>query len=128
VRGRSTRRPCLWTRLALSLLAALLLTAGSFEVHAASPDHMATRGLGGSVAEGASHPFESRHVESSETRVHPPCLACLLQLQSVGVGFAVPAALPSPPGEGMLPSGAAVVPSGSLPRSGSPRAPPVLLG
>ena len=117
----------LLTRVVFALLAALF-ALGTTEVHSASADHLAGRGVGVGVqvAEGASHPLESRHVEGSETRVHPPCPACLLQLQTVAAGVTAPAVLPLPAGENAQADPARASRRSPLPRLGSPRGPPAL--
>lgn len=129
----SVRRSLFLTRVVFALLAALAFTFGTMEVHDASAvDHiagMAGRGAGMQgvqVAEGASHPLESRHVEGSETRVHLPCMACLLEMQTVAAALAAPATLPVPVGADALIAPAATVERHPLPRLRSPRAPPVL--
>ena len=117
------------TRVVFALLAALVLAVGTTEVHSASAtDHLAGRGVGAGiqVAEGASHPFEAPHVEGSETRTHPPCPACLLQLQTVAAGLTAPAVLPVPSGEETPADRARVHRQSPLPRLGPPRAPPAL--
>jgi hypothetical protein len=125
----SARRSLLPTRAVFALLTILAFAFGMTEVHDASADHMAGRGAGMSgvqVAEGASHPLESQHVESSETRVHSPCMACLLEMQTVAAGLAAPATLPVPAGTETLAAPAATAARHSLPRQSSPRAPPTL--
>jgi hypothetical protein len=116
------------TRALLALFIALALVAGSVEAHDASAaaEHLAGRGTSVQVAEGASHPNESRHVERSETRVHPVCPACLLQLQTVAAGVIAPVVLPLPAGED-APAGPVRASRPSQPsRLGSPRGPPAL--
>jgi hypothetical protein len=116
------------TRALLALFVALALVAGSVEAHdaSASADHLAGRGTCFQVAEGARHPNESRHIESSVTRIHPACPACLFQLQTVAVGVIAPAVLPIPAGENALAGPAQARRTSLLPRLGSPRGPPAL--
>jgi hypothetical protein len=123
---RGYRHPPL-TRVVFALLAALVLAVGTTEVHSASASHLAGRGFGVAVAEGASHPFDARHVEASETRVDPPCPACLLQLQTVAAGLTVPAVLPVPSAEAAPAVPAQARRRSPLPRLGPPRGPPALL-
>ncbi|HZF10153.1 MAG TPA: hypothetical protein VFE33_15295 [Thermoanaerobaculia bacterium] len=126
MRGHRSHRPL--TRVVFALLAVLAFALGSTEVHSASADHLAGRGLGGQIADGASHPFDAHHVESSETRVHPPCPACLLQLQTVAVGLTAPAVLPLPSGENAQAGPTRTCRLRPLSRLGSPRGPPALAG
>jgi len=126
VRGHPSHRPL--SRVVFALLAVLAFALGTTEVHSASADHLAGRGFGGHVADGASHPFDAHHVERSETRVHPPCPACLLQLQTVAAGLTAPAALPLSSAEDALAGLTRTRRLRSLPRLGSPRGPPALPG
>jgi hypothetical protein len=129
----SARRSLFLTRVVFALLAALAFAFGTTELHDASAaDHMAGmagRGAGMQgvqVAEGASHPLESQHVEGSETRLHLPCMACLLEMQTVATGLAAPATLPVPFGADALIAPTATVERHLFPHLSSPRAPPVL--
>jgi hypothetical protein len=119
-------RPPPLTRSLFALLAALVLAVGTTEVHSASASHLAGRGFGVQVAEGASHPFEARHIEASENRIDPPCPACLLQLQTVAAGLTLPAVLPVPAGEAAPAAPARARRRSPLLRLGSPRGPPAL--
>jgi hypothetical protein len=116
------------TRVVFALLAVLAFALGTTEVHSASAEHLTGRGFGGPVAEGASHPFDALHIEASAVSVHPPCPACLLQLQTVAAGITAPAVLPLPEGEDA--SASRIRPSRLRPltRLGSPRGPPALPG
>ena len=79
------------------------------------------------IAEGAIHPNAPTHVESSHTEVHPPCQACLLQIQTQSIQPRPAAILPRPDDDlavAILSETAASVP---VPHLGPARAPPVPL-
>jgi hypothetical protein len=126
------RRSLFLTRVVFALLAALAF--GTAEMHDASAEHLAgMAGIAGrgalqgvQVAEGASHPLESQHVEGSQTRVHLPCMACLLEMQTVAAGLAAPATLPVPSGADAPTAPAATIERHPLLRLSSPRGPPAL--
>ena len=116
-------------RAVLALLTILAFAFGTTQVHDASADHLAGRGIGCQgvqVAEGARHPLESQHVEGSETRVHSPCMACLLEMQTAAAASAAPAPLPVPAGTRLRVALSSTAERHPLPRLCSSRAPPAL--
>lgn len=81
--------------LLFALIGSLLLLQGAIEPH----DTLGERaGLSGTtlVFDGARHPHESAHLETSPSEVVPPCPACLLQIQTVGADLRAPEASLTP--------------------------------
>jgi hypothetical protein len=123
--GRSIR-PTLpaWLRGAVAFLAFLTLALGSVAPHDIAVDQ-AGRGSRVEIAESAIHPSAPAHFEAAEIKVHPGCVACLLQLQTRTVLGHAP--VPQPP----VARGASVaapidgVPSSTPSLCGPARAPPI---
>jgi hypothetical protein len=92
--SRQSTTPLAWQRPLLALLAGVALAFGM-----AAPHDMAVElaGVGSRVeiAESAVHPNAPVHIEDAEVKLHPPCVACLLQLGSRTVLSRPPA--PTPP-------------------------------
>src|SRR5262245_22766633 len=115
--------PIAWYRPLLALVAGLALALGM-----AAPHDMAVELAGVAarveIAETAVHPDAPAHAEDAEFKLHPACVACLLQLGSSTVLGRPPVlATPLP----RLDRGAATVARFSPaapPLSGSTRAPP----
>lgn len=84
----------------VTLVAALLVATLAFDsadlhdpaaVHSGSLLELQS---GVQISEGASHPREPRHLETSQIKLHPGCPACLLELQGRGSVLAAPPPLP----------------------------------
>jgi hypothetical protein len=78
------------------------------------------------VAVNAVHPGSPAHFEASEVRVHPPCLACLLQLQNGTVLGKPPAAPPTAQTDDGFAALADQAPVQKPSRVGPARAPPAV--
>lgn len=114
-----------WRRAALACLACVALVLGM-----ALPHDMAAEQAGIAarveIAESAVHPHSPAHFEDAEFKVHPPCVACLLQAQA-GTVLCPPPSAPKPLAQE---AGAPVQPwrlaSSQIPLTGPARAPPSL--
>ncbi|MFL6195230.1 MAG: hypothetical protein ACJ75H_13730 [Thermoanaerobaculia bacterium] len=77
----------------------VLLTGLALALSAAFPHDMAAEQAGNlvraEIAVNAVHPGSPAHFEASDIQIHPPCLACLLQLQT-GTVLGRPSASPPP--------------------------------
>jgi len=126
VRGRAifSRLRARWVRTLLAGGAGLVLLLGAADHHGPAADHWTDRIAGAQVSDQASHPFEARHFEASDTTFHPGCAACLLQLQTTGSAPGLPAGLAAPARAEESLREPSVVPAFVALRSGSPRAPP----
>ena len=119
-----SRLRALWARTILAGSAGLILLLGAADLHSPAADHWTDRIAGAKVSNQASHPFEARHFEASDTTFHPGCAACLLQLQTTGSAPGLPAGLAAPACAEASLREAATAPAFVALRSGSPRAPP----
>lgn len=90
---RSSALPPPWRRAAVALLACLGLVLGMAAPHDLAVEQAGTAAKA-EIAESAVHPGAPAHLEDAELKLHPPCLACLLQIQSGIVLSHPPAALP----------------------------------
>jgi hypothetical protein len=85
--------PLAWYRPLLALVAGLALAFGM-----SAPHDMAVELAGVvspvEIAETAVHPGDPAHFEDAELKLHPGCVACLLQLGSSSVLSRPPAPLP----------------------------------
>jgi hypothetical protein len=126
VRGRAfvSRLRARWVRTLLAGCAGLVLLLGAADLHGPAADHWTDRIAGARVSDQASHPFESRHFEASDTTFHPGCAACLLQLQTTGSAPDLPAGIAAPACEEVSLREPPTAPAFVALRSGSPRAPP----
>lgn len=121
---RHNSSPLAWRRPLFALLAGLALAFGMAVPHdeAVEQAGMVSKV---EVAETAVHPGDPAHFESAELKIHPGCMACLLQLGSstvLGPSPALP--LPLPPDRNLA---VAVerASSGSISLLGPARAPPI---
>src|SRR5215813_8549515 len=114
-----------WRRMALAFLACAALVLGM-----AVPHDMAAEQAGVAakvvIAESAVHPHSPAHFEHGEFKVHPPCVACLLQAQTGTVLCPPPAAHKPLAREAGTPLQPRLLASGETPLTGPARAPPSL--
>src|SRR5436305_4161178 len=113
-----------WRRAALAFLAGAALVLGM-----AVPHDMAAEQAGAAkveIAERAVHPHSPAHFEDGEFKIHPPCVACLLQAQAGTVLCPPPAAQKPLAREAGTPLQPRLLASGETPLTGPPRAPPPL--
>jgi hypothetical protein len=120
----STSQPS-WHRAAIAFLACVALVLGM-----AVPHDMAAEQAGAvarvEIAESAIHPHSPAHFEDAEFKVHPPCVACLLQAQAGTVLCPPPAAQKPLAREAGTPVQPRRLASGETPLTGPARAPPSL--
>jgi hypothetical protein len=76
---RSNPHP--WLRGVVAFLAFLALALGSTAPHDMAVEY-AGAGSQVEIAESAVHPSDPAHFEAAEIKVHPGCVACLLQLET----------------------------------------------
>ena len=122
--SRNFVSPRAWRRPLLGLVAGVALAFGM-----AAPHDMAVELTGVAsrveIAETAVHPDAPAHAESAEYKLHPACVACLLQLGSSTV-LGRPPALPRPlPQVERGPAIVAHFSPAKPPLAGSTRAPPI---
>src|SRR3954466_14835238 len=113
-----------WRRAALAFLAGAALVLGM-----AVPHDMAAEQAGAAkveIAESAVHPPSPAHFEAGEFKIHPPCVACLLQAQAGTVLCPPPAAQKPLAREAGTPLQPRLFASGETPLTGPARAPPSL--
>jgi len=84
--------PLAWYRPLLALLAGVALAFGMAAPHDLAVE-LAGVGSRVEIAETAVHPDAPAHAEDAEFKLHPPCVACLLQLGSSTVLGRPPALL-----------------------------------
>lgn len=124
--ARNSHRPLAWLRVLLAIAACLGL---AFE--GVTPHDMAADRAGAvsrmEIAESAIHPDDPAHLEQAEMKVHPGCVACLLQLETRTVLGHPPVPLP-PLARDAHAAASAVRPSSQdVALFGPARAPPALL-
>lgn len=107
----------------LGLLAALAL--GAADLHDTAAEHVDGGLRAVQVSEGASHPRDAQHVETSQIKLHPGCSACLLELQLLGSALPARLGLPVPAPTAASPSLPRIACVAAVTPVGSPRAPPV---
>jgi hypothetical protein len=114
-----------WRRAALAFLAAFALMLGMAAPHDAAVEQAGVVAKV-EVAERAIHPRSPVHFEDAEFKLHPPCVACLLQAQA-GTVLAPPPMAQKPLAKDL---GRSVqtqsLPSFEIPLAGPARAPPSL--
>lgn len=114
-----------WRRAALAFLASVALVLGMVVPH-----DMAVEQAGVvakvEIAESAVHPHSPAHFEDGEFKVHPPCVACLLQAQTGTVLCPPPAAQKPLMQEAGLHLQPRLLSSGEIPLTGPARAPPAV--
>jgi hypothetical protein len=114
-----------WRRMALAFLACAALVLGMVVPH-----DMAVEQAGAvakvEIAESAVHPRSPAHFEDGEFKIHPPCVACLLQAQAGTVLCPPPAAQKPLAREAGTPLQPRLFASGETPLTGPARAPPSL--
>jgi len=115
--------PLAWYRPLLALLAGVALALGM-----AAPHDMAMELAGVAarveIAESAVHPGAPTHIENAELKLHPACVACLLQLGSNTVLRHPPAPVQPLPQGSHVAAPAAQISSAQPSRLGPARAPP----
>lgn len=114
-----------WRRAAAALVASLALAFGLFAPHDVVEERTGsfTRV---EIAESAVHPDAPAHFEDGEFKVHPPCPACVLQIQTGTTLIRLPAALPVLAEDGELAALVERIPSQIVFHPSPARAPPVL--
>lgn len=121
--SRKPTSPRWWRRAALAFLACAAL---AFEM--AAPHDMAVEQAEAAssveIDESAIHPRSPAHFETAELKVHPPCVACLLQAQAGTVRCHLPAAQEPLAREGGLSGAPQRLAAGEIPLTGPARAPP----
>jgi hypothetical protein len=122
---RNPTAPPSWQRSALAFLACLALVLGM-----AAPHDLAVEQAGPSarveIAESAIHPGSPAHFETAELKVHPPCVACLLQAQAGTVLCHLPAAQKPLARDGGLAVRSRRLAAVEIPLTGPARAPPAV--
>ncbi|MFL6234441.1 MAG: hypothetical protein ACJ76N_15015 [Thermoanaerobaculia bacterium] len=113
-----------WRRAALAFLACAALMLGMAVPHDMAAEQAGTVKV--EVAETAIHPHSPAHFEDAEFKLHPPCVACLLQAQAGIVLCPPPSAQKPLAREAGLPPQLRRLASGEIPLTGPARAPPSL--
>jgi hypothetical protein len=115
-----------WRQPAVASLACLVLAVGLV-----APHDMAEERTGSfarvEIAESAVHPSAPAHFEDGEFRVHPPCPACLLQIQTGNALVRLPAALSQLTEDCEVAALVERIPSKTIAHPSPARAPPFLL-
>src|SRR3954454_10742679 len=101
--SRHPTPPPSWRRAAVALLACLGLVLGMAAPHDLAAEQAGTAAKA-EIAESAIHPGAPAHFEDAELKVPPPCIACLLQIQSGIVLSHPPSALPPPARDAGVPA------------------------
>jgi hypothetical protein len=115
-----------WRRALVALLAGTGLAFGAIAPHDPLTERPGVP-VGVEIEENAVHPNAPTHIESSHAEVHPPCQACLLQIQTQSIQPRPAAVLSRPDDEVAVSLLSETVLSASVPRFGPPRAPPARL-
>ena len=115
--------PIAWPRAVVAFLAFLALAMGSLAPHDMAVEQ-AGSGSKVEIAESAIHPGDPAHFEDAEIKVHPACVACLLQLGSRIVLGHPPVPRPLVR-DTSLPTLVAAVPVTDVSLLGPARAPPI---
>ncbi|MFL6198744.1 MAG: hypothetical protein ACJ76J_06190 [Thermoanaerobaculia bacterium] len=115
--------PFAWRRPLLALLAGLVLASGIV------PHDVAVEQAGlvsqVEIAETPLHPGAPAHIEGAEFKLHPACVACLLQLGRSTVPSLPPATLPPLPESGHVTAPVVRLSSARPVLVGPARAPPI---
>ena len=121
---RKLSSPSAWGRPLLALLAGFALACGLFVPHDVAVEQA---GLVSQVeiAETPLHPGAPAHIESAEFKLHPACVACLLQLGRSTVPSLPPATLPPLPQSGHAAAPVVRLSSARPAPAGPARAPPI---
>jgi hypothetical protein len=122
----STSAPFSWRRALLALVAGTGLAFGTIAPHDPLTERPGVP-VGMEISENAVHPNAPEHIESSHAEVHPPCQACLLQIQTQSIQPRPVAVLLRPDDDVAFSILSETVLSVSVPRLGPARAPPVPL-
>ena len=115
-----------WRRTAGALVAVLALAFGLFAPHDVVEERTGSFSRV-EIAESAVHPQAPAHFEDAEFKVHPPCPACLLQIQTGAALVRLPAAPSLLTQDGEVAALVERIPAQTLPHPSPARAPPVLL-
>jgi len=113
-----------WRREALAFLACAALVLGMVAPHDMAAEQAGTAKV--EIAESAIHPHSPAHFEDAEFKVHPPCVACLLQAQAGTVLCPPPSAQKPLAREAGVLAGASLPASAETPLTGPARAPPAV--
>jgi hypothetical protein len=113
-----------WRRAALAFLACAALVLGMVAPHDMAAEQAGTAKV--EIAESAIHPHSPAHFEDAEFKLHPLCVACLLQAQAGTVLCPLPSAQKPLAREAGLPLQPLRLVSGEIPLTGPARAPPSL--
>lgn len=116
-----------WRRALLALAAGVGLAFGTVAPHDPMAEGPGAPAAGVEIEQNAVHPNAPAHIESSHVEVHPPCQACLLQIQTQSIQPRPAAALPRPDDDVAVSLLSETVLSVSVPRLGPARAPPTRL-
>jgi hypothetical protein len=114
-----------WRRAALAFLACAALVVGMVVPHDMAAEQAGVVAKV-EIAESAVHPHNPAHFEEGEFKIHPPCVACLLQAQAGTVLGPPPAAQKPLAREAGTPLQPRLLASGEIPSTGPARAPPSL--
>ena len=121
--SRNRSSPLAWRRPLLALLVGFTLALGML-----APHDGAVEQAGGvsqvEIAENAAHPGAPAHVEGAQFKLHPACVACLLQLGRGMAPSCPPAPLPLLPQDDQVTSLAERFSSAGPSLLGPARAPP----
>jgi hypothetical protein len=114
-----------WRRTALTFLACVALVLGMVVPHDMAAEQAGVAAKV-EIAESAVHPHSPAHFEDAEFKVHPPCVACLLQAQAGTVLCPPPSAQKPLVQEAGTPLQPRLLASGEIPLTGPARAPPAV--
>ncbi len=121
---RKLHRPIAWWRVLLALAACF-----GMAFDGAVPHDVAADRAGGvsrvEIAANAVHPGDPAHFEHAEIKVHPGCVACLLQFETRTIPGPAPVPLPPLERDTSIASLAETVSSHDDSLAGPARAPPV---
>ena len=121
---RNLHRPIAWWRVLLALAACF-----GMAFDGAVPHDMAVDRVGAvsrvEISANAVHPDDPAHFEHAEIKVHPGCVACLLQFQTRTVPGPAPLPLPPLARDADVAALVETVPSHDVSLAGPARAPPV---
>ena len=110
---------------AAALVAILALAFGFFAPHDVVEERTGSFSRV-EIAESAVHPQAPAHFEDGEFKVHPPCPACLLQIQTGTALVRLPAASPLLTEDSEVAALVERIPSQTLSHPSPARAPPIL--
>jgi hypothetical protein len=116
--------PASWRKALLAYLAAVALAFGVLVPHDPISEHSGAP-AGVEIDKGAIHPNAPAHLEEgSRAEFHPPCVGCLLQLQTASTPIRLAAALAAPDHGGTVVAPPERLSSVAVPHLGPARAPP----